>query len=339
MHAYHLSQWLIFFFIYSFIGWIWESCYVSARKRHWVNRGFLHGPMLPIYGSGAIVILVSTIGVREYPWLIFFFGLIAATALEYVTGAVMEGMFHVRYWDYSNQKFNLNGYICVSSSLCWGVFSVLLVRVVHVPIERAVLDIPLIAADIAAMVLTVITSVDLTQSFNEAMDFKRVLVQLEESREQIRKLQEKVRAASEEKLEEYRQRSDELVGEYRQRADELVAEYKRRSEQLLEEHKRHTEEQAQKRKSYRKAYQERIRLQREQRRLQLEELVERAGLFMKDDLPDLKKAIGEELRKMGARTDRNYQHIASQLRRNPTASSKKFEDAFRELKDTFENMR
>ena len=339
MHAYHLSQWLIFFFIYSFIGWIWESCYVSARKRHWVNRGFLHGPMLPIYGSGAIVILVSTIGVREYPWLIFFFGLIAATALEYVTGAVMERMFHVRYWDYSNQKFNLNGYICVSSSLCWGVFSVLLVRVVHVPIERAVLDIPLIAADTAAMVLTVITSVDLTQSFNEAMDFKRVLVQLEESREQIRKLQEKVRAASEEKLEEYRQRSDELVGEYRQRADELVAEYKRRSEQLLEEHKRHTEEQAQKRKSYRKAYQERIRVQREQRRLQLEELVERAGLFMKDDLPDLKKAIGEELRKMGARTDRNYQHIASQLRRNPTASSKKFEDAFRELKDTFENMR
>ena len=339
MHAYHLSQWLIFFFIYSFIGWIWESCYVSARKRHWVNRGFLHGPMLPIYGSGAIVILVSTIGVREYPWLIFFFGLIAATALEYVTGAVMERMFHVRYWDYSNQKFNLNGYICVSSSLCWGVFSVLLVRVVHVPIERAVLDIPLIAADIAAMVLTVITSVDLTQSFNEAMDFKRVLVQLEESREQIRKLQEKVRAASEEKLEEYRQRSDELVGEYRQRADELVAEYKRRSEQLLEEHKRRTEEQAQKRKSYRKAYQERIRVQREQRRLQLEELVERAGLFMKDDLPDLKKAIGEELRKMGARTDRNYQHIASQLRRNPTASSKKFEDAFRELKDTFENMR
>ncbi len=339
MHAYHLSQWLIFFFIYSFIGWIWESCYVSARKRHWVNRGFLHGPMLPIYGSGAIVILVSTIGVREYPWLIFFFGLIAATALEYVTGAVMERMFHVRYWDYSNQKFNLNGYICVSSSLCWGVFSVLLVRVVHVPIERAVLDIPLIAADIAAMVLTVITSVDLTQSFNEAMDFKRVLVQLEESREQIRKLQEKVRAASEEKLEEYRQRSDELVGEYRQRADKLVAEYRRRSEQLLEEHKRRTEEQAQKRKSYRKAYQERIRVQREQRRLQLEELVERAGLFMKDDLPDLKKAIGEELRKMGARTDRNYQHIASQLRRNPTASSKKFEDAFRELKDTFENMR
>ena len=66
MHAYHLSQWLIFFFIYSFIGWVWESCYVSVRKRHWVNRGFLHGPMLPIYGSGAVVILVSTIDPGEH---------------------------------------------------------------------------------------------------------------------------------------------------------------------------------------------------------------------------------------------------------------------------------
>ena len=337
MHAYHLSQWLIFFFIYSFIGWIWESCYVSVRKRRWVNRGFLHGPMLPIYGSGAVVILVSTIGVREHPWLIFIFGLVAATALEYVTGAVMERMFHVRYWDYSNQKLNVHGYICASSSLCWGVFSVLLVRFVHVPIERVVLGIPLLASDIAALVLTVAASVDLTQSFNEAMDFKRVLAQLEESKEQIRRLQERVLAASEEKLEEYRQRSDGLVGEYRQRADELVAEYKKRSERLAEEHRKRMEELAQKRRSYRNAYLERVGMQREKRRLQLEELAERAGLFMKDELPDLRQAIRDELGKMGARTDRSYRHAASQLRRNPTASSKKFAEAFKELKDTIEN--
>ena len=337
--GYPITTLFLYFIFYAFCGWVWETCYCSIRERRYVPRGFLYGPLCPIYGVGALLMILFFSPFRDNLVIFYFVSVVVMTAWEYFVGWLLEATTHIKYWDYSNQKFNLNGYICVSSSLCWGVFSVLLVRVVHVPIERAVLDIPLIAADIAAMVLTVITSVDLTQSFNEAMDFKRVLVQLEESREQIRKLQEKVRAASEEKLEEYRQRSDELVGEYRQRADELVAEYKRRSEQLLEEHKRHTEEQAQKRKSYRKAYQERIRVQREQRRLQLEELVERAGLFMKDDLPDLKKAIGEELRKMGARTDRNYQHIASQLRRNPTASSKKFEDAFRELKDTFENMR
>ena len=64
MQTYTVSQWLLFFFIYCFMGWVWESCYVSAKSGKWVNRGFLHGPALPIYGSGAIVILVSTIGVR-----------------------------------------------------------------------------------------------------------------------------------------------------------------------------------------------------------------------------------------------------------------------------------
>ena len=175
MHAYHLSQWLIFFFIYSFIGWVWESCYVSVRKRHWVNRGFLHGPMLPIYGSGAVVILVSTIGVREHPWLIFIFGLVAATALEYVTGAVMERMFHVRYWDYSHQRFQVKGYICLRSSIAWGFFSILLVRVLHPPLEDAVLALPTLAAQILSLGLTVCFGADVSASAREAFDLKELL--------------------------------------------------------------------------------------------------------------------------------------------------------------------
>ena len=209
MHAYYLSQWVLFFFIYSFIGWVWESCYVSVRKRRWVNRGFMHGPMLPLYGSGALAVLVSTIGVRENMVLIFLLGMLAATVLEYFTGAAMERLFHVRYWDYSNQKLNLHGYICVSSSLCWGCFSVLLVRVVHVPIETAVLRIPLAVAEGAALVLSVAAAVDLTQSFNEAMDLKRILSQLEESREQIRKLQERLKVAAEDAKEDYLRYSGE----------------------------------------------------------------------------------------------------------------------------------
>ena len=287
MHAYHLSQWLIFFFIYSFIGWIWESCYVSARKRQWVNRGFLHGPMLPIYGSGALVILISTIGVRENPWLIFLFGMLAATVLEYITGAAMEKLFHVRYWDYSRQKLNLNGYICASSSLCWGAFSVLLVRVIHVPVERAVLDIPLVITDGAALVLTVIMSVDLTQSFNEAMDLKRVLIQLEESKEQIKKMQEKLKTASDGRIADYKIRSEEYLMkmEIPAKADSLIGEKRR------------------------------------------------------EELSELKKVIVAELHRMSSRTDRIYLHIASQLKRNPTAASEKFADVLEELKRTLDNLK
>lgn len=320
MHAYYFSQWVLFFFIYSFIGWVWESCYVSVRKRRWVNRGFMHGPMLPLYGSGAIVVLVSTIGVRENAALIFLLGMMAATVLEYFTGAAMERLFHVRYWDYSNQKLNLHGYICVTSSLCWGFFSVLLVRVVHVPVETAVLRIPLTVSEGAALVLSVAAAVDLTQSFNEAMDLKRILSQLEESREQIRKLQEKLKVAAEDAKEDYL---------------------------------RYSEERSRKRLSRKAAYLERIDMKRQERRRQLEELSQRTEQLLREEIPSrVGDLIGEERReelsallqnirreigKMGERTDRSYLHAARHLWRNPTAVSERFRDALDELRKNMED--
>ena len=120
MHIYTTGQWVLLFFFYCFCGWVWESCYVSSCQRRWVNRGFLHGPLLPIYGSGAIMILFVTLPAERFPALVWLLGLLAATALEYVTGAVMERLFRVRYWDYSKHRFNLNGHICLSSSIAWG---------------------------------------------------------------------------------------------------------------------------------------------------------------------------------------------------------------------------
>ena len=242
MQSYHLTQWVLFFFIYSFIGWVWECCFVSVRKRRWVNRGFMYGPMLPIYGFGALAVLISTIRVRDSIPLIFLFGMVGATLLEYVTGAVMERLFNVKYWDYSNQKFNLNGYICLTSSLGWGLFSVLLVKFVHVPIEGAVLKIPTIIAEGIAFVLTVAAAVDVTQSFNDAMDLKRILAQLEESKKQIRKIQEKLKVASEEFVEDYRQRAGEFVEDYRRRVEEHVEDYRGRAEEMAEDYKKLAEE-------------------------------------------------------------------------------------------------
>ena len=144
---YTQSQWILFFFFYCFLGWLWESGYVSVKKREWINRGFLRGPLLPIYGFGAISILWLTLPVREHLGLVFVIGLIGADILEYITGAAMEDMFHMRYWDYSSNKFNLNGYICLSSTLLWGCFSVILIKVIHPPIERLVLGIPAVIAD------------------------------------------------------------------------------------------------------------------------------------------------------------------------------------------------
>ena len=120
MHVYTTGQWVLLFFFYCFCGWVWESCYVSICQRRWVNRGFLNGPLLPIYGCGAILILFVTLPVEDNLYLVWLLGMLAATALEYVTGAAMEALFKVRYWDYSQHRFQLNGYICLSSSLAWG---------------------------------------------------------------------------------------------------------------------------------------------------------------------------------------------------------------------------
>lgn len=175
MRYYTVSQWLIFFFIYCFLGWVWECCYVSVRKRKWVNRGFLHGPFLPIYGSGAIVILISTIAVKDIVPLVFLFGMVSSTILEFCTGCCMEKLFGVRYWDYSNLPLNFKGHICFFISLAWGAFSILLVCVIHKPIEAVVLMIPKTIADIIAVVLAIYMAADFAVSINEAMDLKATL--------------------------------------------------------------------------------------------------------------------------------------------------------------------
>ena len=332
MQSYHLTQWVLFFFIYSFIGWVWECCFVSVRKRRWVNRGFMYGPMLPIYGFGALAVLISTIRVRDSIPLIFLFGMVGATLLEYVTGAVMERLFNVKYWDYSNQKFNLNGYICLTSSLGWGLFSVLLVKFVHVPIEGAVLKIPTIIAEGIAFVLTVAAAVDVTQSFNDAMDLKRILAQLEESKKQIRKIQEKLKVASEEFVEDYRQRAGEFVEDYRRRVEEHVEDYRGRAEEMAEDYKKLAEEhmdsyrqraeemvegykeeiKVQKKKrreqinSRKEEYLARVHARREERQRLLARLSERAELMMKEEFTSkVDELIGEDKREEYAKIKKN----------------------------------
>ena len=183
MQSYYLSQWIIFFFLYSFVGWIWESCYVSAKKRRWVNRGFMHGPMLPLYGSGAVVILIATIPVRGNIVFVFLLGMTAATVLEYFTGAAMERLFHVRYWDYSHVRFNLNGHICPAASLCWGCFSVLMTEVVHPPVERLYESMPPWLVNTLCTTLLVILLVDAALTIRRLALVSQLVVKLAAARD------------------------------------------------------------------------------------------------------------------------------------------------------------
>lgn len=149
---YHLINW---FFIYSFLGWVWETCFVSFKKGEYVNRGFINGPFCTIYGFGALFVYLILKPVGGDILLLFFGGIVVATALEYVTAVLMESIFHTSWWDYSDKKFNFQGRICLGASLGWGFFTVMLFRVLHPMVEEIVGLYPVIAGEIGVCVVTV----------------------------------------------------------------------------------------------------------------------------------------------------------------------------------------
>ena len=218
MIHYKIAQWVFFFYIYCFLGWCFESAFVSAKSRKLVNRGFMRGPFLPLYGSGAMMMLVVSMPFRENVLLTYVAGVIGATALEYVTGVTMEALFKMRYWDYSNQKFNFQGQICLSSTLAWGGLTILMTRVVHKPVEQLMLAIPGGALTVVTYVLTVYIVADFTLSFKTAIDLRDILVKMEAAREELERVQKRldviIAVSNEEreiKRQERSQRIDDLI--------------------------------------------------------------------------------------------------------------------------------
>lgn len=245
MYHYNLQEWLLFFFIYCFLGWCWETCYVSAKQKHWVNRGFMKGPFLPIYGSGALAILIATLPVRSMPVLVYIFGLLGATLLELVTGICMEKLFHVRYWDYSYQKFNYKGHICLTSSIAWGAFSLAMIYGFHKPIERMVLAIPFVWLDILTTVLTIIVAADYAISFKTAMELRDILDNLENIKDEMKRLQKRAEVieafladdlheVKEGILEELQDKKDSLIENVQEKKERLVEDMQEKADSIME---------------------------------------------------------------------------------------------------------
>ncbi len=232
---YKVYQWMAFFYIYCVLGWIWETSYVSVCKRKFVNRGFLHGPVIPIYGSGAVMMLLVTQPFRDSLALTYLAGMVGATLLELVTGWAMERLFKVRYWDYSHHKIQFGGYICLSSSLFWGVLTVLLVRVLHAPVERLVLGRPDWQVIAAVAAFTVYFVCDVAVSVKEALDMRRLLVAAEKLRADMDRLQKELAERLERQREELAQRIDQSREELAQRIDQSREEWAQRMDQNREE--------------------------------------------------------------------------------------------------------
>lgn len=185
MYSYTWIQWALFFFLYCVIGWCFESTYVSLKEKRFVNRGFLRLPMLPIYGTGAVLILLITLPYKDTIWKVYIGGMLGATILEYITGLIMESMFKIKYWDYSNQKLHFQGRICVSSSLFWGVLSVLLTEYIHEPIEKFVQSLDQMAVLIIVGIVFASMATDTICSVRDALDLSTILNRISRVKEEI----------------------------------------------------------------------------------------------------------------------------------------------------------
>lgn len=179
MYSYSPQMLLLFFYIYGFMGWIYESIYVSIRTKKLINRGFVKGPILPIYGLGATIIVYTTKPFVDYPFAVFIVGMLSATLLEYVSGFLLEKAFKVRYWDYTGHFGNIKGYICFISVIVWGAFSLFTVYFLHTYVTKFINLFNLTHINIVLFVLTLIFAIDLINSFKMAYDIRNLSKKIE----------------------------------------------------------------------------------------------------------------------------------------------------------------
>lgn len=136
------SKILLYFAIYSFLGWCVESIYKSILDRKLVNSGFLYGPFCPIYAFGAIIMALILTKLPNNVFIIFISSTILLTVWEYIVGVLLEKIFKTKYWDYSHLKFNINGRVCLKNSIYWGLLGVAFTFVIHPFIKQYVDMIP-----------------------------------------------------------------------------------------------------------------------------------------------------------------------------------------------------
>ncbi|MBP5426298.1 MAG: putative ABC transporter permease [Clostridiales bacterium] len=126
-----MKVYIALFLAYAILGWCMEVVVKFVEYKRFINRGFLIGPYCPIYGMGALLITFLLDRFKERPVVVFILGLLVASVLEYITSWAMEKMFHARWWDYSNDKFNINGRVCLETMIPFGILGLLIIYILN----------------------------------------------------------------------------------------------------------------------------------------------------------------------------------------------------------------
>ncbi|MDL2211722.1 putative ABC transporter permease [Erysipelotrichaceae bacterium OttesenSCG-928-M19] len=126
-----MEQYYLFFLVYSFLGWCMETILFSVKEKKFINRGFLNGPICPVYGLGMVIIIYFLEPYYNNILVLFVLGALLASLLEFITGFLLEKIFATRWWDYTNKKFNLHGYVCLENTIAWGLLCIVMIHTIQ----------------------------------------------------------------------------------------------------------------------------------------------------------------------------------------------------------------
>lgn len=180
------------FIIYSFFGWVLEVLFHIYTQKKFVNRGFLYGPLCPIYGSTAIFLIIFLVPFSSNLLYLFIGGAIVASVIEFITGYLMEMFFNTKWWDYSDEKFNVKGYICIRFSIIWGIISIVFIRFINPHVSKITYWIIDHSGEVLYTVLLAILIVDVTLTINSLISFRKLFIELQEIIVEIRNNMDKL---------------------------------------------------------------------------------------------------------------------------------------------------
>lgn len=211
-----LDRYIIAFFIYSFFGYLCEVTYCSIPKKRFVNRGFLYGPYLPIYGFGGLIVIIFLEPLNSYPVLVFILALLLTSILEYFTSWLLEKLFSVKLWDYSKHRVNINGRVCLLNSTLFGIMGIVLEYIVNPVVSSLIDKIPDTAIHTVSLGIVSLVAVDTTLSVMKMIHFREGLKRIREMRAEL---------------------NDKLKVLYGEGKAELADELKKRLEENLEKYR------------------------------------------------------------------------------------------------------
>lgn len=182
LSLYHI---LAYFLIYSCLGWCLEVIYAAVTTGNIINRGFLNGPVCPIYGFGMILVLMLLTPLSHSTILLYLGGVLLPSALELAGGWALEKLYHTRWWDYSERPFNIGGYICLQFSLLWGVGTLVMMKIIHPAIARLIAPIPHLVGLILMILLYAVYAVDVVATAISAAGLADTLETMEQLADSI----------------------------------------------------------------------------------------------------------------------------------------------------------